>query len=319
MLRKFILSTSAIALGLCGLATPALANAPDHHGEAMEDTADTASGPALWKLADEDTTIYLFGTVHFLPQDTDWYAPAIQQALESSDTFVSEIDTSLIPEVKPGEMPPPEALQIAQMMQQLAMLEGEQSLRDLMTEEDRAEYEAALTELGVPPEALDPFEPWFAFINIQQLALMRAGFDPSTGVERVLDLLVVDKERVALETVEQQFGLFDGLSMEAQLAMLDESVEEMAEGTELMNSMIAEWVAGDPDGLAELINASFEDEGLYEVLLSQRNRNWADWIEGRMAEPGTVFMAVGAGHLAGRDSVQDLLAAKDIEVERVDY
>jgi uncharacterized protein YbaP (TraB family) len=36
-----------------------------------------------------------------------------------------------------------------------------------------------------------------------------------------------------------------------------------------------------------------------------------------MAEPGTVMVAVGAGHLAGSDSVQDFLMKRGLTVSRV--
>ena len=54
---------------------------------------------------------------------------------------------------------------------------------------------------------------------------------------------------------------------------------------------------------------------LAQVLLIQRNGNWAKWIKDRLARPGTVFVAVGAGHLAGKGSVQDQL--KDLGVASV--
>ena len=34
--------------------------------------AGLVAHPALWVVKDADTTIYLFGTVHLLPTDTDW-------------------------------------------------------------------------------------------------------------------------------------------------------------------------------------------------------------------------------------------------------
>ena len=43
----------------------------------------------------------------------------------------------------------------------------------------------------------------------------------------------------------------------------------------------------------------------------------AEWIGNRLEEPGTVFLAVGAGHLAGEGSVQDQLSANGIAAERL--
>lgn len=306
MFRKLTLAASALALAFAS--QPALA---DHHAEAAP------SGPALWQVSDEDTTIYLFGTVHFLPAELEWMTPQIEGALGSADQFVTEIDTTAIPEVVPGEAPPPEAMAIAQMQVQMAQLAGDSTLRDLMAEEDRTEYEAALEGFGIPAVAFDGFEPWFAFLTLSQLALVQQGLDPSAGVERSLDRMVEGKERAAFETVEQQFTMLDGLPMESQLVLLDETVEGLPEMGDGLRAMIDEWMAGDAEGLAAIMNEEMTDPAVYEALLTARNANWAEWIDDRMEQPGTVFIAVGAGHLAGEGSVQDFLAERGLVAERL--
>jgi len=306
MFRNFTLATSALALAFA--AAPAAA---EHH----EETAP--AGPALWQLSDEDTTIYLFGTVHFLPEGVEWYTPHIEAALTNADQFVSEIDTSAIPEIVPGETPPPEALALAQMQVQMAQLTTGGTLRELMSKEDRAQYEEAMQSVGIPPEAFDGFEPWFAFMTMSQLGLVQQGLDPSTGVERQLDRKIGGKERAAFETVEQQFTMLDGLPMDSQLTLLDETVEGLPELGNGLRALIAEWMEGDADQLAAIMNEEMTDPVVYDMLLTQRNANWADWIENRMDEPGTVFIAVGAGHLGGEGSVQDQLTERGLTVERV--
>jgi uncharacterized protein YbaP (TraB family) len=66
-----------------------------------------------------------------------------------------------------------------------------------------------------------------------------------------------------------------------------------------------------------VMNEGMTDPAVAEALLYNRNANWAEWIDTRMDTPGTVFIAVGAGHLAGARSVQDYLGAKGITVTRV--
>jgi uncharacterized protein YbaP (TraB family) len=86
---------------------------------------------------------------------------------------------------------------------------------------------------------------------------------------------------------------------DAQLTFLDKTVEAMPEAKPSLDAMVAEWIKGDADALAALLNAELDDPVLYQRLLTQRNANWAGWIEQRLQQPGTVFIAVGAGHLAG--------------------
>ena len=294
MLKRF-LAAAAAALSL-GTSACATVDTPP---------PGAVPGPALWEVADEDTTIYLFGTVHALPTGKTWFDGRIERAFNASDELVTEIDVS-------------SAAGSAQALQAASQLPADQSLRALMTAEDRQQYEAALVGLGLPVEALDRYEPWFAAMTLSLLPLLRSGYDTQSGVEQSLNGKAGEaKKRAALETIEEQVALFDTLPQEAQLAFLDETVEKLPEATTTLDAMVAEWLKGDAVALANMLNAEMTDPVLYERLLTARNANWAGWIENRLEQPGTVFIAVGAGHLAGRGSVQDQLERRGIKVKRV--
>lgn len=186
-----------------------------------------------------------------------------------------------------------------------------------MTPENRQEYEEALVALGLPVEGLDRLEPWLAAVTLALLPVMQAGYDPQSGVEMALGTRAGEKERGALETIDQQIALFDDLPREAQLSFLDQTVEALPTAANSLDAMVAEWIEGDAVGLAALMNAELTDPVLKERLLTSRNANWAGWIERRLEEPGTVFIAVGAGHLAGEGSVQDHLRKRDLKVTRI--
>lgn len=292
MKLKRLIAAAALSLGSSACAT---ADTPP---------AGAAPGPALWQVADKDTTIYLFGTVHALPQGKNWFDGRIERAFDSADELVTEIDVS-------------DAAGSAQALQAASALPEGQSLRGLMTAEDRQQYEAALVGLGLPVEALDRYEPWFAAMTLSLLPLLRSGYDTQSGVELSLSGKAGEKKREALETIEQQVALFDTLPQEAQLAFLDETVEKLPEATTTLDAMVAEWLEGDAVELANMLNAEMTDPVLYDRLLTARNANWAGWIENRLEQPGTVFIAVGAGHLAGRGSVQEQLEQRGVRVQRV--
>lgn len=285
-------------------ASPALA---DHHA-ATETAADPAmaKGPALWKVADEDTTIYLFGTVHILPEGLEWYDAAIAEALGGSDMIVTEIPMDAASEAAMG-----------QLAQKVGTLPEGTTLRSLLTPEQTATYEAALAKLGAPPHAFDQFKPWLTGLTLSIIPLMQQGYTPGAGVEKVLLSKVGDKPQGALETAEFQLGIFDGMDQAAQITFLMEAIEGMDEAAPMLNRMVAEWAEGDADELAVIMNEGLTDPAVAEALLYSRNANWAEWIDTRLDQPGSVFIAVGAGHLAGARSVQDYLAAKGITVTRV--
>ena len=262
-------------------------------------------GPALWQVADKDTTIYLFGTVHALPKDKNWFDGRIERAFSASDELVTEVDIT-------------DLASSTQALQAQGMLPEGQSLRGMMMPEDREEYEMALVSLGIPVETLDRYEPWLAAMTLALLPLLRSGYDTQSGVEMALGQRAGEaKKRGALETIDQQIALFDGMPMEAQLAFLDQTVAQIPNATVSLDAMVAEWIEGDAVELARLMNSELTDPVLRDRLLIQRNASWADWIKRRLEEPGTVFIAVGAGHLAGEGSVQDQLRERRVRVKRV--
>jgi uncharacterized protein YbaP (TraB family) len=294
MMFKRFLAAAAATLSLGTLACASVDTPP----------AGAVPGPALWQVSDKDTTIYLFGTVHALPQGKNWFDGRIERAFNASDELVTEIDMTL-------------AGGSAQALQSASQLPADQSLRALMSADNRQQYEAALVGLGLPVEALDRYEPWFAAVTLSLMPLLRSGYDPQSGVELSLGGRAGEKKRAALETVEEQVALFDGLPQEAQLEFLDETVEKIPEATTTLDAMVAEWLEGDAIELANMLNAELTDPVLYDRLLTARNANWAGWIENRLEQPGTVFIAVGAGHLAGKGSVQDQLKQRGLGVKRI--
>ncbi len=261
--------------------------------------------PALWKVADADTTIYLFGTIHALPKNLKWLEGPVETALAGSDELVTEIA-----DATPAQQ--------QQAIATLGLLQGE-TLRSLMSDEDRTAYEALLTRLKIPPEAFDKYEPWLAGLTIGMTPYAMAGYGKDDGAESVLRKASLAKGRKqgALETLDYQLGLFDSLPRAAQLEFLDMAVRDFEKSFKLIDTMTQLWGAGDSDGLAKLLNDEMDDPELADALLYNRNRTWAGWIRKRLDQPGQVFIAVGAGHLAGVKSVQDMLARQGVTAVRI--
>lgn len=264
-------------------------------------------GPALWKISDEDTTIYLFGTVHALPKDVDWYKGNVAAALASSDILVTEILQT-----------PETVAKMQSIIMNTGMLPADKNLREMLDDDQKSAYEAAMTKLGMPVATFDRFEPWYASMMLAMLPIMKEGYSPDSGVENVLNSKGGEtKARGELETLEFQMTLFDQLPIESQIAFLVQAAEGVDTIKPMLDKMVAEWLEGDADGLAALMNEGLTDQVLADRLLYQRNTNWAEWIDTRLDTPGTVFVAVGAGHLAGAKSLQDALELRGIKTYRV--
>lgn len=262
--------------------------------------------PALWKVADADTTIYLFGTVHVMKPGPVWLDGRLAQALDAADELVTEIVD-----------PTGNATQAALMAR--ATLPKGRNLRAMMGKAQRATYEATLKRAGLPLDALDGFKPWYAGVVLASLPLIQQGLTAKSGAEAMLEARPAPRPRghSGLETVEYQLGLFDSLPVRSQLAYLNSVVTEYDTIATQIDDLVKAWGDGDAEALARAMNADMDDPKLVETLLTGRNRNWARWIRARLARPGTVFVAVGAGHLAGKGSVQAQLARLGVATTRV--
>jgi uncharacterized protein len=315
MRKSLIALLASAAFGLVAL--PAVAqNTPSEAPAAVEaldpvpvqPAALKDVDPALWVVKDEDTTIYLFGTVHILKPGMSWFDDGVKEAFDKSDRLVLEI------------VEPPQAETQALFMK-LAMDQSGKTLRSKMTDADRAIYDGAMTKIGLPVAGLDPFDPWAAAVTMSVLGMQKKGFDVNSGAEKQLTAAAkaANKPIGGVETMEFQLGVFDSMSEAEQIKFLIEGAKVIDDLESTMDKMVNLWAAPDPEGLATLMNEGMTSRALYDALLTRRNANWAKWIEAEMKKPGTTFMAVGAGHLAGGTSVQALLPAYGLTATRVAY
>ena len=279
--------------------------------EAMQEIAAETSGagsPALWTLADEDTTIYLFGTVHILRPDVDWRTDEIDAAFKSADKVVFEVDTT---------SPEGQRAMMSDFLQK-GYYAGGQTLSNVLNAEDEAVISAAVESIGMPMAAIDPMEPWMAAVNLSVLKMQQDGFDPASGVEMTLleEANASGKTLGYLEGAADQAAVFDELPEPFQIQFLYETAVALDMSAEMLDGVVDEWADGDVAGLGAMVASPDVNGGeeLYGPLFKERNANWAPQIEAMLDEPGTVFVAVGSGHLAGPDSVITMIRNDGYEV-----
>ncbi|URD61952.1 TraB/GumN family protein [Sphingomonas sp. KRR8] len=268
-----------------------------------------APRPALWRVADNDTTIYLFGTIHLLPKNYQWRTPKFDQALTSANGLVVEtiIDPKNLDSFRAA-------------FTQLAISPGQPPLVSRVPADKVAALQAAVRASGVPMEAYDRMETWAAAFTLITSQFQQIGLQGEDGVEMTLrdTFTSAGKPIGQLETNAEQFSYFDRLPDQAQRDLLLSALEDPAAARKEFDGMLASWTRGDVKGMARSFNGEMDHSpALKDALLVQRNRNWAGWVERRMAQPGTVFVAVGAGHLAGPESVLAMLQKRGLRVTRV--
>lgn len=281
----------------------------DHPVSAREPAArSTYVTPALWAVKDADTTIYLFGTVHVMKPGLDWFRDGVRSAFDRSGELVLEI------------VEPDDQQALAATMAGKALARDGVKLSDRLSSEERTRYQGAMVANGLPWQAFEMFNPWMAGMALSVQPLEKLGYKSELGAEKLLTATAraSGKKIDALETVEEQLGYFAGLPMEQQVKFLNATVDRLPDMDREFARLVQHWQSGEPEKLAAEMNESLEaTPELAQVLLIQRNARWAQWIKQRLTQPGTIFIAVGAGHLAGKGSVQEQLKALGISSARV--
>lgn len=270
--------------------------------------ATVDADPALWVVKDDDTTIYLFGTVHVLKPGLSWFDEAVKTAFDASDELVLELIQ-------------PEPAEAQKMLGSVIVDADGPPLSQKLPEADRPALAKALNDNDLPLAQLEAIKPWYVALILSLAPLSKLGYDPNSGAETILTAAAKasNKRISALETFTGQLSVLDTLPEPIQVQYLQETVNETSKVGETIERMVAQWSKGDPEALAVTMNEGVQIPELRNALLTKRNIAWAEWIENRLKKPGTVFMAVGAGHLAGTDSVQVQLGTRKLKAKRIKY
>ena len=297
---KTILRRGLAMVGLATLASCATTtNEPSH----------PSARPAMWQVADRDTTVYLFGTIHLLPNDYAWRTAAFDKAVAGSQSLIVEtIVDSANPQALAGELA------------RLGFRDGLPPIAGRVPPEKRASLDAAIAKTGIPRPAFDRMETWAAAFMLLGTQFKDLGLTGDAGVENILrtHFTQAGKPIGQLETNTEQLSMFDTLPESAQRALLEGAIDAPAEMRSQFQSMLTAWTSGDVAAISTTFNEDLAGSPeLREALLRRRNANWTQWIERRLASPGSVFVAVGAGHLAGSDSVVAMLQRDGYKVRRV--
>ena len=280
----------------------------------IDPTAD--SGPSadsdehfLWQIETPHNTVYLLGSIHFLDADSYPLPAAMQAAFQDAENLVLEAD------VGPGT-----EAEVAALLLSAAQPEAGESLAEVLDVETYGFAAQKVQELGLPMQMFEQFEPWFLAISLTSLELLSLGFTPEYGVDQHFyeQAQANDKPILFLETVEQQFDLFEQLSIEEQRLFTEQTLAELDLFEDAFNDIVSAWGTGDSDLMAEILLEGFEDyPEMQAIFLRDRNQDWAAQILPWLEADEDYLIVVGALHLVGPDNVLELLAAEGYEAEQL--
>jgi uncharacterized protein YbaP (TraB family) len=253
-----------------------------------------------------DSTIYMTGTIHMLPPELKWDSEKLTDAIKHADELWLEIPMSSdITKFTTEALP---------VIMKYAI--STTPLSKLLTAEEVAALKARIAEMGMPAETfamMNAMKPWFATLALGVSPLTSAGYDPTQGIDlKIAKLAEDDNDPVkGFETVDEQTKILASGTQEEQLAALRHVIAmpkaDVDAMTEAMNSLAVKWATGDITG-AEAMFADINADTEAQFAGAQ--------METMLKGAGTHFIAVGAGHLVGPDSVQERLKLRGITTER---
>lgn len=272
-------------------------------------TAGSASAaPAIWKVSDEDSAVWLFGSIHMLPEGMEWRTEIFDNLLDEADRIYFETDLGL------AAQPKILALTMERGFARDGVLLNQRIDGKLMSK-----VRTAAETYAVPVPTLLAMQPWMAASTISVAALTAAGYDPTQGVETTLVSEIPVERQGFLETAEEQIDAIAGGSEADQIQMLVATLGETDTLATMVDTMVAAWLEGTPEVVADIF---FADLGAYgeafiDRLITQRNKNWVEQIEAMLQADEEALLIVGAGHLVGPENVVNLLINKGFFSERV--
>lgn len=299
-----------LALGWsgCGAAKkPPAATAPVSETAAAEADAAGSAGLFLYEVQLGDKRSHVMGTMHVGFGFEEALTPEARARFESAQSVMMEADVT--------------AANPSQMMQ-AALLPPDRSLRSMLGEEV---WNALVQRVGqtVPPPVLDKLKPWMPAVLLALEDLQRAmrevrpdGGQHMMDVELMQAAQQAQKQLLFLETIDEQLAIFTAIPEAEQIAELGRA---LSDHTALGRAMVEAFARGDEPALTA---ALFDEEqmqaapGFYEAVLYQRNARWIPVIDAEMKK-GSLFVAVGAGHLFGERGILAELKQRGYTVRRI--
>lgn len=268
----------------------------------------SSAAPAIWKVSDADSAIWLFGSVHMLRADTDWRTGTLDKILSKADRIYFEADVSAAAQ---AELMP---LSMELGFNRDGILLSEQ-IGPALTDRVRA----AAQDYGIPMPALLTMKPWMAATTLASGPLMQSGFEAGLGVEMVLAAELPDDRKGFLESGAEQLGFLSGGTLDEQITMLEATLDSLHLAQSDIEAMVEAWLEGKPEDLGLAFDEQMEgfDDATVARIIDTRNRNWVQKIAAMLDGNERALLVVGAAHLAGEVSVVRLLEERGFSSERI--
>lgn len=279
---------------------------------AAKEKAPPAPTPALWKVSDADSEIYLFAAAPFLPAGEAWRSRVVASAIDRSETIWFEA---------------PSADQSARaaagkIFEETGRYAGGKSLSGALGEDGAAGLAGVAAALGAEPASFDALKPWAAFVVLSAELDRKRGADPAAGVEMGVLEEAIGRQRPVqfLDSVEGALRVLTEMPDKDQKTLLLFLLADWPRQDAEARVAYDLWRAGDAGGLAAQTQERLlaQAPAAYERLVAGRADALTERIAGLLGSADEAFVCLGAALVVGADGVAAGLAERGFTVERID-
>lgn len=268
--------------------------------------------PAIWRISDADSRVYLIGTFAALPTEAPWRSRALAAALDGSEIVWFEA---------PVGAPPAQAA-AARIFETEGKLAPGRALSAQLPAAPCGALGAIAASISMPMESLDALKPWAAFVILSSRVHAADGAPAGDSIDAVLAREAAGRGRDIryLSTIEETLGVLTGMPEATQIALLVHLIDDWARQREGVGAAFEAWRIGDLAATDAYLNAAMREAApaVYERLVAARAADLAEDVAGALRLPQTSFIALNAGYLVGDGAIPALLASRGLKVERID-
>lgn len=275
--------------------------------------------PFLWKIEHENYThSHIFGTIHLTKSALFNFTDYMDEAILSSSGVYTELILNQ---------------NLMNQMVTMVTLEEEESLKEMIPKKLYEDIDNLLQEIYMSLELFDNIKIW-ALEQLLQTLIQSSTVEENQILDSYISGIASDNliDVGPLEKLEEQIEVFDSLSTEEQIYMLNQTyynVMHFLKSGYSPDSTLYELYMSGNETLMEFYLHNYQKayaseydaellDKIYNTLLYKRNGVMAERIINKITENNkTYFFTMGVGHLVGDSSVNEILKENNFKLTRI--
>jgi len=270
--------------------------------------AEAPPAPPLWRISDEDSSVWLFGAIGLSPEGETWRSRDVARAIDASETIWLEAPVD----------EPPAMAEANRIFTRDGMAPDGEALADLLPETSKAALDEVSAASGLPVETLNPLKPWAAFV-VLSARVQPESDKPSVEAAVLAEARGRGRQLRYFNTIEESLRVLTEMPADSQLALAVHLIGDFARQRDEARAGFAAWRTGDLSAVDAFLNRSMRETApeAYDRLITSRIETLATGIAAALKSPGTSFVSLNASYVVGPGSLPERLAELGLSVERI--